>query len=210
MVHRTLERSRSTIGVRRKWYLALSVGFIVGLVALGSHTFPAFGASETVPAYSDEDVVSFFLFASGPAAAEHADVLEDLGTEALPEPKPAILESLTEALLAVDPEFHEDVTLAVQSGDPYKVEAAVEQLVADVSQLQRERAPRGVEATAAGKAQAATNFYVWAQVAVSAAVVVAVAAVVSVAVVLLALYQNPGDSSDLIRQHLASKISEAL
>lgn len=174
----------------------------------------SFSTSDTVHSrntvrYSDQDVVDFFVFSSGPAAIAHPEILENLGTEPQPEPKRASLAAATSALMSVDPDFHENVTLAVQAGDPYLAESALKQLVDDVQAYQAKHVTKNMTAVST---QSAGQGAVWAFTTIwlSAAVAVTALAVVSVAGIFLALYQNPGDSSDLAKQEFAANIATSL
>lgn len=196
---------RHTIAISTVLTLVVAgVGFATPANAAGSDSdgLSAGDAAE----YTDQDVVEFFLFASGPAAKEHPEILENLGAEPKARPDAVDLAQVTDALLSVDPEFHESVTLAVQAGDPYQAESAVERLVKDVQDLQASSGTKGSDPTgAAGKTS--VSFFPYTTVAVTFGVVVTVLVVVSVAGVFLALYENPGDASDLTKQDLAANLA---
>lgn len=189
--------------------LAVAAGLVTaGLIALPANAESAHSglSSSSSVKYSDGDVVDFFIFASGPAAKAHPEILENLGAKPKAEPAAKDLATVTTALLNVDPVFHKRVTLDVQAGDPYKAESAVKRLVADVQTLQGSGATKKLDATAsAGKNS--TTFFPYTTVAVTAVAVVTVLAVASVAGIFLALYQSPADSSDLARQDLTANLA---
>lgn len=136
--------------------------------------------------YSDLDVVMLFLAGRGPIAERYPDLADTLVPRKAPEQPLAAYQAVLDQLLAVDPEFHENVTLPIQSGDPYLAEEALERFRADIL-LFAPAQPSGV-----GMGRCAIG--VWFFVASAVAVVVA-AVVGAVAVPVYAVYYVPDESA---------------
>ncbi len=166
--------------------------------------------------YEDVDIVEFFVWGQGRVAQAHPELLDTLGIEPQGVPAPAVLAKAVADFAEVDEAFHENVTVALQSRDPYRAEAGISNFASDLKAILAEapsgttaaRAGAAIDATANGSVIGSVNYVFWTTVAVSAALALALAAVASVAVVLLALYQSPADESNLIAQTYVAALAE--
>lgn len=206
-----MKRSVSALLISGSLVLASVVGVAPAQAATDTRAHVPTSSPASQLKYSDQDVVNFFAFGSGPAAATHQDLMANLGIT--PQAVPAkVLTSLTKALLSVDPNFHQAVTVDVQAGDPYKAESAVKTLVADVRTLQSQVAKAATTDASAASARAAGSggyqVFAFAYVAVSTVLVVAAGGVVSVIAVFLALYQSQ-DSSHLTRDNATASLASS-
>jgi SdpC family antimicrobial peptide len=136
--------------------------------------------------YSDLDVVMLFLAGRGPIAERYPDLADTLVPNKAPQQPQAAYQAVLDQLLTVDPAFHENVTVPIQSGDPYLSEAALERFRSDIL-LFAPAQPSGV-----GMGRCAIG--VWFFVASAVAVVVA-AVVGAVAVPVYAVYYVPDESA---------------
>jgi SdpC family antimicrobial peptide len=92
-------------------------------------SLPSSAVDHESPSYSDDDVVAFFVDGSGPIAADHGDLARRLGFTRGPAGIPADdISALGAELREVIPHFNKRVTLAVTSGDPFRVEAGLRAL----------------------------------------------------------------------------------
>lgn len=104
----------------------------------------------TAARYSDSDVVALLVFGSGPIAHRYpalATALNDQRTAATG--TPAQIAAFTKQLLAVDPHFHQTVTLGVQASDPYAAQEALARLDADITAWYQQQDVHFQQATAA-------------------------------------------------------------
>lgn len=160
--------------------------------------------------YSDADVVKFFFFGAGPVAEERPDLVKALNIPSQPAVPDSVVTAVLDGLKSVDPAFHKNVTVNAQAGDPYKAEAAFKNLVADAKALsdkmsQKTEVSAGGRATANGIWYAYANVWLSTTVAATAGLAVSVVAVAGALVVFL--YQEPTDSSDLVRQNFVSALT---
>ncbi|MEU4996199.1 hypothetical protein [Streptomyces sp. NPDC021622] len=154
-------------------------------------------------AYNDQEIVGLFALGSGRAAQEHPDVLDKFG---IPHQKvdAAKTAAFTGALGKADPQFHKAVTENVQSGDPYKVDAALTRLAADVNKVTDKKSlPDGV---------ARGSFWVKTDNVVlqTGTVATTVAAVAEVGVVVVVAYRPADDTSQFTREALNVAVAKAL
>ncbi|WP_454109675.1 hypothetical protein [Leifsonia shinshuensis] len=149
-------------------------------IATAEHDSPAH------PSYGDLDIVMLFLAGRGPIADRYPALADTLVPVKAPEQPVEAYEAVLNKLYEVDPEFHDNVTVPVQSGDPYLAEAAVDKFRADIELFSAEQ-PTGV-----GKGRCVVG--VWVFVASALAVVVA-AVVGAVAVPVYAVYYMPDESA---------------
>ncbi|MGW2816915.1 hypothetical protein [Streptomyces sp. NPDC001415] len=85
--------------------------------------------------YSDEDIVGLLVFAKGKAADEHPDLAKQIRSRRSPQTSQVTLEQIavfTKDLTAVDKDFHEKVTVAVQINDPFQAKAGMQRLNDDL------------------------------------------------------------------------------
>lgn len=138
------------------------------------------------PVYGDIDIVMLLLAGRGPIADRYPALADTLVPDKAPEQPMEAYEAVLNKLYEVDPEFHDNVTVPVQSGDPYLAEAALNKFRADIELFAAEQ-PTGV-----GKGRCVVG--VWVFVASALAVVVA-AVVGAVAVPVYAVYYVPDESA---------------
>lgn len=203
---------------------AVSIGLAAGpvqaeTVADGPSVEQGSSTAANELTYSDEEVVAFFVLGAGKIYDENPELAESMGIPRQDVSKEDV-EYVTNLFLSVDPDFHEGVTEAVQSGDPDKAQDGLDRLVSDAEavreKLESENAQSGSESTEAS-AQAAkaaggvytTNYVAVANVAVggTAAVVLVAAAAVGVVVV---LYSPDATATDYEKDLLASNVAESL
>ncbi|MEU6995431.1 hypothetical protein ABZ953_32840 [Streptomyces sp. NPDC046465] len=175
----------------------------VALAAEPAHRDGGEGGAAEGAAYNDQEVVGLLTLGSGRAAQEHPDVLDKFGIphQNVGEAKTA---AFTRALSEVDPRFHETVTENVQSGDPYKVDAALTRLAADVNKVTDKKSlPDGV---------ARGSFWVKTDNVVlqTGTVATTVAAVAEVGVVVVVAYRTADDTSQFTREALNVAVAKAL
>ncbi|SMQ75549.1 antimicrobial peptide, SdpC family [Plantibacter sp. VKM Ac-1784] len=84
-------------------------------------------ADVTANDYSDREVIEFLAFGSGSIDADHPGLIVALGYDELAaEAPPAeLVDDIVAGVTEVNPEFHDQVTERLQSGDPVAVEAAL-------------------------------------------------------------------------------------
>ncbi len=92
---------------------------------------------QTAPKYGDDAVVGLLLYGSGQVATDHPNVAARFKPKdaSIPVPTAAQVHAMTEQLLKVDPNFHNNVTLGVQRHDPNSAKAALGELGGDVKVL---------------------------------------------------------------------------
>lgn len=95
---------------------------------------PTTTAPKPVTSYTDSDVVALLVFGSGPIAEKYPELAKTLNTQRTAATgTQAQIDAFTKQLLEVDPEFHDVVTLGVQSNDPYASQQALARLDADIT-----------------------------------------------------------------------------
>lgn len=206
--------------ITRRFGVVTGVGLLAASVALAASpayaapvnhvsTSSALTASSANLRYSDRDVVDFLVFARGPIAKEKPELVEQLNMTPVLEAPTTVTDEVLAELLAEDPDFHDNVTVKAQAGDPYEAEEALTAFSRDVQAVAaKHQAPTGLQVTAAassGSVWAFANYVLSVQVAVTAAVAVSVAGVVAALVVIA--YQRPGEDSAIVRQSYASALS---
>lgn len=93
-------------------------------LAQAEPTFAATKANTKVASeksYSDDDVVEFLVFGSGPIARSNPDVLKRLHLKSAAVSTQHV-QAATRAIVAADQNFNTHVTRAILSGNPYAVE----------------------------------------------------------------------------------------
>lgn len=89
--------------------------------------------SSAVPTYSDADVVALLVFAKGPIAEKNPALAAKIRAgQPANDVSLADIAAWTAQLKALDPNFTSGVTKAVQAGDPYRAQKALDQLNADI------------------------------------------------------------------------------
>ncbi|ERK71384.1 hypothetical protein N136_02264 [Leifsonia aquatica ATCC 14665] len=169
------------------------------------HPAPVASGSEIQTAastYNDLDIVMLFLAGRGRIADAHPGLAEKLVPVKAPEQPQAAYESVLEALYEADPGFHDLVTIPLQSGDPFAVEAAIVQFRADIESF----APAQDTGAAVGRCVVGIWFFIGSAVAVVVAAVVG-----AVAVPVYAVYYMPDkDAKDFDLQAFAATIARTL
>lgn len=157
--------------------------------------------------YSDADVVDFLIFARGAIARDKPQLITTMNLRTVTDaPQSATTDALKD-LLAVDPKFHENVTVKAQAGDPYLAQASLQAFAKDMYAV---AAKNRVNTNAVNANSRVTPNFGWAYANwyVSVDNVVAVTVAVSVAGAALAfvvwLYQRPADSSAIADQRYAA------
>jgi SdpC family antimicrobial peptide len=134
-----MKKKFALLGVVVGAALTVTTGIAAPALASGTsnatvlHTNTA-AATRSAATYTDNDVVALLVFGSGPIAQKYPELAKTLNDQrTAASGTPAQIRSFTEQLLAVDPEFHADVTLGVQSNDPYASQQALARLDADIT-----------------------------------------------------------------------------
>lgn len=90
----------------------------------------------TEASYTDTDAVALLIDGSGAIADNHPSVVRELGFEEGGAGIPSeVIESLTSTLQTEIPSFHEEVTVALTSGDPFKVEASLRAMEENIGEV---------------------------------------------------------------------------
>lgn len=133
--------------MRKSIALTAALATAVAAVTTFAATTPASATSTSVKtstvttsssklAYSDKDVLSFLASGRGPLA-EQVPQLQQYVPSTESELTPAQLDKLLALFTKADPQFHRNVTVPLQSGDPYKTLAAVKAVEKDTSAVSR-------------------------------------------------------------------------
>ncbi|WP_287904529.1 hypothetical protein [Arthrobacter sp.] len=205
-----------------KEILAASVIGAVGLTASGAHAV----AADDRPAaatgtqkvettnlrYSDEDVISFFVLHAGPVFDARPDLATQLGyvrTHPSAETVSAVMKLFRQA----DPQLHERVTEAVQSGDPVRTEAGLRALTDDfnkvVERIKESRSQKGTVSPLDYNNGPVSNFVDTITFVAAAAVVLGAVAAVAGAVVFV-LYTPDSTATAYDRQLNALAVAKSL
>ncbi|RMI14098.1 hypothetical protein, partial [Cellulomonas triticagri] len=126
---------RSVIGVTVAAAVAVvPVGGAVADAGKGMGAAPVGASGQEWSRFSDRDVVSFFLLATGPLFDTHRGLARELGMQRQEVPAQVVDEVLA-AVRSIDPDFDSDVLAPIQSGDPVRAEAALSRLAEIAEQI---------------------------------------------------------------------------
>ncbi|NEA42013.1 sporulation delaying protein family toxin [Streptomyces sp. SID11385] len=97
-------------------------------------------AAEHHVTYSDADIVGLLVFAKGKAADDHpelADAIKSHKSNNENNEKVTLeqIDQFTTALKALDADFHDKITVAVQIDDPFQAKAGMERLNQDIDKF---------------------------------------------------------------------------
>lgn len=166
-------------------------------------------ASAAAAPYSDEEIVGLFVFGAGRAAEEHPpDIVAAYVADPLPSTSLEVVADLTAQLLAVNPRFHQEVTIPVQTNKPSQVLKAQDAFNA---------ALRAILQTGPIDDGVSTQCALWVAAAGAVVVVVAVAGGIAVQTLVAVNYnwvwayvQPGGDSGEFTAQKQAAEIAANL
>lgn len=163
-------------------------------------------------AYSDTDAVEFLALGSGRIDADHPGLIHSLGYDA-PEQgyTAAQVAQLLSKVTAIDPAFHDHVTVPLQSGNPLKVERAIDAYNRTILTLAKSTGSTPDTGVHTDCVVLGVVFVVGAAVVAGAALVVVVVSTTNVTYV----HNTPraaGTSAptDLTKQQAAASIASAL
>lgn len=132
-----MNKTLSVLGICVGATLTLTTGICTpALAASPTHLTVSHmrSAKAELKTYSDSDVVGLLVFGSGPIAKRYPELAKTLAPhKKATAVSTATIDTFTKQLLAVDPQFHEVVTLGAQAHDPYAARTALTRLSTDIS-----------------------------------------------------------------------------
>ncbi|MFI1302348.1 hypothetical protein [Streptomyces sioyaensis] len=115
-------------------------------------------AAKETAKYSDAELLQLLLAAQGPIADAHPELKRMLGFNAAkPHTNEEALSKIITGYLAAHPEFHKEMAVPFQSGDPVRVDAALR----DFSVTFNEFIKKNAQPASGGKAQAQASGWFW-------------------------------------------------